>query len=315
MKYTKNFQKNRIGNNVSTPLFGKNNVVKKTVREKRTNDDGDFQKFNKEQFQKKYNNLKNNLKNPKYEIGIVILSYNRYFTTLSSLDSLLNCNISKTKIVIIDDNSPDIKIKPMLENFKKQIEKNNTNKVELILRNERWGKWSLGRNFCNGLEYLNDCEYIFFIPDDTIYNKYLFDVVRKSFEYFSDNIKAISFWHDNREVVFNILKNTKNYQKFNKDFHHINFTDGFLILFKRDFVYNNLNFYIDPDIAKSKNSTLVWSTISKCLKNFNIISYNETLAEHIGNDNSSMIGNIPRNPKRLIHAKNLNLWGKPKILC
>ena len=201
----------------------------------------------------------------------------------------------------------------MLENFKTRAEELG-NEVVLVLRDKRWGKWSLGKNFCQGLEHLTNCKYIYFTPDDAIYNRYMIDVVRHSFQYFKKKIKAITFWDDNRNVVFEVPKDYSDFKKHDNFFRYVRFTDGFFILFERDFVYNELTFYRNPERAQKLGSTLVWGGISKQLRGYDILMYVETLGEHIGNYNSSMIGNIRRKDDRFIFARNLNLWKKPEIL-
>jgi len=248
----------------------------------------------------------------KYEIGIIIPTYNRYYLTSASLLSLSSCyNIKNTKIVLVDDKSEDFRIPRMLQGFQENFEKNPNCTVKIITHKERWGKWNLYKNFKQGLENTKDCEYIFFTPDDVIYNRYLFDVIRKSFQFFSNEIKCITFWEDNRGILWNNL--SKNFGKFNEYFDYINCTDGFLVLFPQHFV-SKLSWNINSKIAQKVGSTKIWGKISEQLQKYNIIRHIETLAEHLGNLQSAMLGNKERKLERYIYALNLNLWHKPKIL-
>ncbi len=244
----------------------------------------------------------------KWEIGIPIPIYNRYYITSASFNSLMNCyGLTNVKVVIIDDCSPDPKVTPMLEGFKQGMEERG-NKVEIYRHKKRWGKFALGQNFKQAMSHLHDTKYILFTPDDAIYNPYLIDVVKKCYQYFKDrSVKAITFFKDSRGTVWKGFEKKGIYNQF---FEIHGCTDGFLTLFET----NSIKKFNWNKIKPTESSTRVWYTISSFLSVNKILLYDESLAIHLGNVKSAMLGGVTRSEKKYICAEDLNLWTKPKIL-
>lgn len=238
----------------------------------------------------------------KYELGIIIPIFNRYFMTITALDSLLNCELKNVKVVIVNDGSTDKKVIDLINVYKNVLEKNN-NKVVIINHPNNYGFANYWRTVRDGFDNCYDCDYALYYANDIIVNKELLKVIKKSYKYFSDTIKCIQYFRDCRERKWGSNNVNKEYNIY-FDYY---FFDGVLGLFKME------------DIKKIKfdfYGTLkgAWQEIDDIFKKnaWETISLKETLAEHIGNIQSVMHPEY-RDIEKL-YAINLNLWKKPQIL-
>jgi hypothetical protein len=243
-----------------------------------------------------------------YTLGIVISIYERYELLISSLYSLINCNgFENIKISIIDDGSQDKRIESLFDNLKlKNIKvvynKNYFNK----------GKEGYGSTLKKAFDELYNCKYVLFLQPDIIINKYLFDVIKKSYKYFNNDVKCIDFFMDNRsdrECIY-FRQKYKHLGSYRKYFHYIKGIDGTLLLFERDFIEKNFDFkHTATDLG-----SMVWQHLNQYFwdNNKKVIQYNESLAEHIGNNDSAL--NPSKRKEYPIYAYKLNLFSKPKII-
>jgi len=143
------------------------------------------------------------------------------------------------------------------------------------------------------------------MPDDGLYNKHLFDVVKKSYKYLTKQIKCVTYWQDDRPSG----RGKEIECSYNRFFNIIKYVDGFMLLFEREYLDQ-----LEIHGRTSPGGSSIWWNLQLQMQShaYKILGYKETLAEHIGNVESSM---HPEARKRLqIFAKDLNLWEKPKIL-
>ena len=146
-----------------------------------------------------------------------------------------------------------------------------------------------------------DCKYVMFMPDDAVYNKWLFEVVKKSYKEFSDKIKCITYWQDNRKQGVEC--------EHNKYWEIVDSMDGFMVLFEQQYFKQ---FKIaGRDTGRHKS---VWWKLRRSIQaqGHKILRLKETLAEHIGNKDSAM--HPGHRPNAQIYAEKLTLWKKPRIL-
>jgi hypothetical protein len=172
----------------------------------------------------------------------------------------------------------------------------------------RRGKWALSRNFVDGIKLLNDCDYIISIPDDVIINQRLYEVINKTYKYIAGDVKAITYFKDKRRNIWGGVDDGV----YNDWFNYVSCCDGFLILARRE-TYQAMIKSVNEEEAEAQKSTMVWRNANKYLSAFKIIEYKESLAQHIGNSYSAMVG-APRNKERYIYAKDVNIFTKPEIL-
>jgi len=243
------------------------------------------------------------------DIGIIIPIYQRYDLTLASLYSLYFCkDFYNIKIVFIDDGSHDERLTALLKDFKKDKEK-DYNTIDIIQHAENWGMYKYYQSIFEALKLMYDCNYVLFSANDILYNPYIFQVIRRSYHLFNDNIKCIEYWIDSRSRYKDGYKSIK---KFNSYFDTVLETDGFLSLFDRYFI-SHLNWdEIRQRIDRREDSSFVWKFINEQLRNFKILRYKESLCQHIGNIKSSM--HIRQREIESLVGLKCNLFKKPKIL-
>lgn len=178
----------------------------------------------------------------------------------------------------------------------------------------RRGKWSLSKNFVDGVKQFchegETWDYIISIPDDVLVNKYIFEAIYRSVYLFDDEVRAITFFKDNRRDIWG--KGISEGIVYNPHFKYAPSCDGFMLLSRTD-DYRAMIKPVDEREAQAQGSTLVWRNVNKYLKKYAILEYNESLAQHIGNSYSAMVG-APRNKERYIYAHDVNLFNMPKIL-
>ena len=212
----------------------------------------------------------------------------------------------KVKHVIIDDCSPcGQDIYELYYNYAKH--KPNF-KVEVIGHTLRYGKWALNRNFLEGISALKDCDFIISIPDDVIINQHLFEVIKKTYKYLAGNVKAITYFKDVRRDIWGGVSGGQ----FNDWFNYVSCCDGFILLASRE-TYTAMIQRVDEKAAEAGHTTMVWRNANNYLAGYKILEYKESLAQHIGNSFSAMVG-APRNTERYIYAKDINLFNKPGVL-
>ena len=242
-------------------------------------------------------------KNSKYELGIIIPVFNRYYMTLMALDSLLHCGINKKmKFVIINDGSTDERVMKVIHEFKMKVEDGGAHAV-IVNHAQNYGMENYWRTVRDGFENCSDCDYALYYANDIIVNPHLFEAVKASYGLFDDKVKCVQFFRDCRERKWG--SNNVN-KEFNKHFDYY-FFDGVLGLFQTEDI---------RELSMNYNETGLpaWQEIDKEFerREWEIISLKETLAEHIG-DIQSVMHPEYRNYEKLF-AINLNLWDRPKIL-
>ena len=247
----------------------------------------------------------------KYDLGIVTpvhITQERHDIALAWIYSMLQIKVPKgfkIKHVIFNDHSPAPD--PIYE-YQNRAEYN----IHIYTPSELQGKWNLGNNFREALTYMHDCKYVISIPDDMLLNPYLFEIIDYDLQDASiwEHADAITYFRDTRGNIWGNDISGKDL-----DIDHYNVApccDGFLLLAKYE-TYKNMMGWINPAEAESKGSTLVWRNCNKYLREGVILQYEQSLAQHIGNPFSSMVG-APRNKERYIYGENVNLFEKPEVL-
>ena len=212
----------------------------------------------------------------------------------------------KVKHVIIDDCSPCGQ--DVYEAYYSGISRLHNYKLIVQGNGARRGKWALSRNFLDWLRGLSDCDFIISIPDDVLINQHLFEVIKNTYKHLTGNVKAITYFKDVRRDIWGGVSGGQ----FNDWFNYVSCCDGFILLASRE-TYTAMIQRVDEKQAEAGHTTMVWRNANKYLADYKIIEYKESLAQHIGNSFSAMVG-APRNTERYIYAKDINLFNKPGVL-
>lgn len=235
----------------------------------------------------------------KHEIGVIMANHNRYSILLSCLTSLLRCRgIEHIRFILVDDNS-DIKTRKLLDDFSRA--QGNT---EIIRHNFTYGRDRYHETIQQGLAAAHDCRHIMFMPDDGLYNPWLFEVVKNSIKYLTGQIKCITFWRDDRPSG----RGSETDGEYNKYFDVLKYVDGFMLLFEREYLDG-----LEIHGRTMPGGSSIWWNIQLQMRshNYKILGYKETLAEHLGNVDSAMHPTTRR--EMPIYAMGLNVWDKPRI--
>jgi hypothetical protein len=248
------------------------------------------------------------IENEKYELGIMIATYDRYELLVCTLSSLLETfNDPSVKIAFINDGSTDKRIPQSLFEFKKVF------KGSVVILNNNINKGRLGYPYSlyRAWNQLYNCKYILTMPDDAILNRYTYQVLKKSYKYFGKDIKCITFFRDGRAKT--------PYSEYDKEFFHTEpydkyfdistGVDGFLCLFENAFLKT-----MDWNAPSTEKKTNFWRHFHWQLKEYKNLLYKETLCIHVGNISSIMWTN--KEGRRLLNIEglNVNLWDEPLIL-
>jgi ADP-heptose:LPS heptosyltransferase len=249
------------------------------------------------------------LEKEKFELGILMCTYNRYELLIATLTSFLQAfNDPSVKISIVDDGSSDKRINQALFQFK-QVFKGEI----VILRNsENKGRLGYPYTMYRAWNQLYDCKYILTMPDDALINPYAYEVFKKSYKYFGPDVKCINFFRDSRKE--------RPYTEYDKFFFHTEpydkyfeistGVDGFACLFENKFLKT-----VNWNAPSTENKTNVWRNFFNQLKGYKNLLYKESLCSHIGNIFSIMWANKDGGRRTLsIEGLNVNLWDKPLIL-
>lgn len=242
-------------------------------------------------------------KNGRFELGIIIPVFNRYYMTIMALDSLLHCEIDKKmKFVLINDGSTDEMVMKVIHDFKMKVEDLGAHAV-IVNHAQNYGKDNYWRTVRDGFENCSDCDYALYYANDIIVNRHLFGAIKASYGLLDEKVKCIQYFRDCRERKWG--SNNVN-KAFNKDFDYY-FFDGVLGLFRTEDIQKlSMNF--------NQTGLPAWQEIDKEFerRGWETISLKETLAEHVGDIQSVMHPEYRVYEK--LYAINLNLWGRPKIL-
>lgn len=242
-------------------------------------------------------------KNGRFELGIIIPVFNRYYMTIMALDSLLHCEIDKKmKFVLINDGSTDEMVMKVIHDFKMKVEDLGAHAV-IVNHAQNYGKDNYWRTVRDGFENCSDCDYALYYANDIIVNRHLFGAIKASYGLLDEKVKCIQYFRDCRERKWG--SNNVN-KAFNKDFDYY-FFDGVLGLFRTEDIQKlSMNF--------NKTGLPAWQEIDKEFerRGWETISLKETLAEHVGDIQSVMHPEYRVYEK--LYAINLNLWARPKIL-
>jgi hypothetical protein len=245
----------------------------------------------------------------KFELGIMIATYNRYELLICTLTSILSAfDFPEVKICIINDGSTDKRINDALFEFREIF------KGEVVLLKNETNQGRMGYPFTlrRAWNQLYDCKYILTMPDDCHINRYTFDVVKKSYKYFSKDVKCITYFRDSRMInpYSDYDKAFFKIEPFDKYFDISSGVDGFLCLFENKFLK-------DADWCAPSNEarTNFWKHFHKQLKDYNNLLYKESLCSHVGNIHSAMWVNENDGKRMLsIEGINVNLFNKPLML-
>jgi len=247
--------------------------------------------------------------NRRFDLGVLICTYDRYEFLLTTLNSYILCkNLVNIKFCIVDDGSCDEYVDAAIMAFKNALPVSCM--LEVVKHGSNYGKAKYGETMREGVEALKDCPYILFSPDDIVVNPWLFDVVRESIKLLTINIRAISHMADERAENGRYMKpQYRPIEKYNNFYKYVVHTDGFLSLLSRESMAE-VNFNHSHDDSGSG----VWTALNRqfAQKGWKQLRLNESLCFHFGNIKSRMnAGERAIHPLRSVR---FNLNRKPEVL-
>jgi len=236
-------------------------------------------------------------------ISIIITGYDRYYLLAASLMSLAACGFKDAEFIMIDDGSEDPKIERIWDQFA-SAEAKRGNKA-IWFSDEHRGLPGLSAQFRKGLE-LATGDFVFLVPDDAIYNRYLPEFLIEAGKRLNDQFHALLIMEDDRGPLFG-----RKADRIDVDgFHTVGYADGFGILMRTEDA-RKLDWTVDQGEAIKTGRSLIWRHISKQLKV--VLNSDESVCEHIGNFYNATLRKEKADVKK-IYAVNLNMFKKPKIV-
>lgn len=205
--------------------------------------------------------IDNNIDNNIFENVIVMATFNRIDMIKKTFESLFSTNLSKTFIIVIDDNS-DEKTQKFIKEYNipipniKMFKKQNTN---------------MHKSFLIAFDYamtISNLKYYIILDSDTIHLKNWLEILRNTFEEINDKNSILTGFNTKNHPI---IKTFKNY--------HIKRTFGGInMFFTNDFYKNHFRCVID----KAKNCW-DWAVLDYCKKNnFKLYCTKPSVIQHIG---------------------------------